>query len=217
MKRIFILIITFVNVINASCQDTKKLSDYFPDVQNKNIIMNTENLWRLNTNNPLDTIIALKYFFDNDTKKMHYIYQSYNMDDNTYTDVPYMKEIYPLYKIKYKDVYLLCYKLESVTDLMFYDYKNDEIISVFTAGDNSDEYGNIYTYSVIFPNNYIATIQFYDQVYYILYKIDYNTKKFIEVKKVEVDPTEQNDNTIRSNLFYTLGISEIGELLEDNP
>jgi hypothetical protein len=209
--------ITLAIVINANCQGNKKLLDYFPDLPNENIILTTGTLWKLNADNPLDTTIALKYFFDNDTEKMHDVYQAYNMDDNVYTDVPYVKEVYPLYKIKNKDIYLLCYKLESVTNLMFYDYKNDKIISVFTAGDNSDEYGNIYTYSIIFPNNYIATIQFYDQVYYILYKIDYNMKKFIEIKKVEVDPTDQNDNTIRSNLFYTLGISETGELLEENP
>jgi hypothetical protein len=83
MKRIFILTITLANVINASCQNTINLSDYFPDVQNENLIMNTGSLWKLNTNNPLDTIIALKYFFDNDTKKMHDVYQAYNMDDNT--------------------------------------------------------------------------------------------------------------------------------------
>jgi hypothetical protein len=217
MKGFFILIIAFTNVINASCQDTKKLSDYFPDVQNENINMNTGNLWRLNTGNPLDTVIALKYFFDNDTKKMHDVYQAYNMDDNVYTDVPYIKKIYPLYKIAVKNVYLLCYKLESITNLLFYNYNDDKIITTFMIGDDSDEYGNIYTYSVILPDNYIATIQFYDKVYYILYRIDYEAKKFIELKKIEVDPANSNDTEIKSNLYDALGISEPGELLENNP
>jgi hypothetical protein len=216
MKRMFTLMIILAIIINANCQNNKKLSDYFPDIQDENAIMKTGNLWKLNSNNPLDTTIALKYFFDNDTKKMHDVYQAYNMDDNTYTDVHYIREIYPLYKIKNKEIYLLCYKLESVTDLMLYDRKNDIIISTFTIGDNSDEYGNTYTYSVILPNNYIATIKFYDQVYYILYKIDYEAKKFVELKKTEINPTDQNDNTIRTNLFYALGISETGELLESN-
>jgi hypothetical protein len=207
--------ITLANVINASCQDNKNLLDYFPDLQNENLIINTGTLWKLNTSNPLDTTIALKYFFNNDTKKMHYVYQAYNMDDNTYTDVPYIKEVYPLYKIKKGDVYLLCYNLESVIDLIFYDYKNDKIISTFTIGDDSDEYSNIYTYSIIFPNNYIAAIKVTEKVYYILSKIDYEVHKFIELKRVEAN-RNQSDYAIMNNVFDALGISETGELLEDN-
>jgi hypothetical protein len=215
-KIVFILVTAFINVPNVSCQNTRKLSDYFPDIQNENIIMNTGSLWRLNTNNPLDTIITLKYFFDNDTKKMHYVYQAYNMDDNTYADVPYIKMVYPLYKIKKNEFYLLCYNLESIIDLIFYDYKNDKIISVFTIGDDSDEYSNIYTYSIIFPNNYIATIKVTEKVYYILSKIDYEGHKFIELKKVEAN-RNQSDYAIMNNAFEALGISETGELLEENP
>jgi hypothetical protein len=216
MKRIFILMITLANIVNANCQDNKKLSDYFSNVQNENTIMNTGSLWKLNTRNPLDTVVALKYFFDNDTKKMQDVYQAYNMDDNTYTDVSYTKKIYPLYKIKNEGIYLLCYNLESIINLMFYDYKNDKIINVFTIGDDSDEYSNIYTYSVIFPNNYIVTIKVTEKAYYILSKIDYENRKFIELKRLETS-RNQSDYEIMNNAYEALGISRTGELLEDNP
>jgi hypothetical protein len=196
-----------------SLHSIKGFLDYFPDLQNENLIMDTRTLWHLNTQNPLDTVIALKYFFDNDTKKMHDIYQAYNMDENTYTDVPYIKEIYPLYKIKHKEIYLLCYDLVSIINLMFYDYKNDKIISDFAIGDNSAY--EEFLYSTIFPNNYIVTIDVTDKSYYILSKIDYETQKIIELKRLKIDKN-QTDNDLESNAFEALGISRTGELLEDN-
>jgi hypothetical protein len=129
--------------------------------------------------------------------------------------VPYIKEIYPLYKIKHKDVYLLCYNLESVINLMFYDYKNDKIISVLTIGDDSDEYSNTYTYSLIFPNNNIATIEVSEKAYYFLSQVNYETRKFIELKRIETN-RNQSDYAIMNNIFEALGISETGELLEEN-
>jgi hypothetical protein len=52
-----------------------------------------------------------------------------------------------------------------------------------------------------------------EKAYYILSKIDYDTQKFIELKKVETN-RDQSDNAIMNGVFGALGISEKGELLD---
>jgi hypothetical protein len=215
MKKIIILGIAFIDFISANCQNDKKLSDYFSDVQNENITMYTRSIRSLNTNNPLDTTVALKYFFDNDIKKMHDVFEGYNPDENTYTYTHYTKKVYPLYRLKKENICLLCYKIEAVIYLSLYDYETDTIGNTFVLADSPDE-GDDYTAGIIFSNNYIATIQVAVKSYYILSKIDYETQKFIEVKKIEID-NNQSDYAIMNNVFEELGISETGELLEDNP
>jgi hypothetical protein len=218
MKKI-LLIIAFIGCLNAQGQNTKKLPDYFPDLQDKDTIINSAIfIDRFYGNkNLLPDSIALKYFFDNKIENMQGESEGYNVDDNTYIYSSYTKKVCPLYKTEYKNTCLLCYGIDNMVYLCIYNINKNKMEDIFTVVDDSDDYGNYYTRSTVFKNNYIATIQCYDQVYYILYKIDYEAKKFVELKKIEVDPTDQNDNTIRSNLFYTLGISETGELLEDNP
>jgi hypothetical protein len=218
MKRIILLTIVFIGCLNASCQNDKKLSDYFPDRQNKDTIITTVQLLDIYGRSSLDTIIALKYFFDNNVEKMHDIEIGYNVDENTYISTPYTKMVYPLYKMKNKDIYLLCFGLEGTIYLAFYDYIKDSIENTFLVVDFSDEYGNIYTNSTIFPNNYIVTIKItekeYEKVYYILSKIDFNSHNFIELKKIKVD-NNQNDYVTKANSFGILGISEQGELMEN--
>jgi hypothetical protein len=103
MKKIFILTITLVNVITASCQDTKKLLDYFPNLQSKDTIINSGYLWNiLDTKKEIDTILTLKYFFNGNVNEMHSVFEGYNADENTYTYTPYTKTVYPIYKKKDK-------------------------------------------------------------------------------------------------------------------
>jgi hypothetical protein len=219
MRKILILIIALINVISASCQNNKKLLNYFPDKDNNTTVIDTRYLIDIfygNKNVITDTILALKYFFDNKVENMHDIEEGYNADENTYVYTPYTKKVCPLYKVKIKDVYLLCYGIKNYVYLTIYDYITDKFESTFTSVDDSDDYGNWYTRSTIFQNNYIATIQFYDKAYYILSKIDYDNKKFVELKKIEIDKN-LSENEIKADWFYTLGISSKGDLLEDNP
>jgi hypothetical protein len=97
--------------------------------------------------------------------------------------------------------------------LTIYDYQNEKFESTFMLIDDSD--GVDIFISTIFPNNYIVTVQSIDKTYYILSKIDYGSRKFIELKKIEADSNQSYDS-IMNDAFETLGISETGELLEEN-
>jgi hypothetical protein len=216
MKRIFILTITLVNFIYASCQDAKKLLDYFPSLQSNDAAINPNDLWNmLDTKKEIDTILTLKYFFNNNVDEMHNIFEGYNADENTYTYTPYTKTVYPMYKKRINEyLYLLCYSVESVINLTIYDYINGKFESTFTLINDSEEV-NVFM-STIFPNNYIVTVQSIDKTYYILSKIDYESRKFIELKKIE-SGSNQSYYSIMNDAFETLGISRKGELLEDKP
>ncbi|MDR2008949.1 MAG: hypothetical protein LBQ22_00510 [Bacteroidales bacterium] len=216
MKKNFILIISITNFISANGQDLKKILDYFPTLPSKDTIIDSGYLWNmLDTKKEIDTVLTLKYFFNGNVDEMHDIFEGYNADENTYTYTPYTKNVYPIYKKKKNEyLYLLCYCLESVMYLTIYDYQNEKFESTFILIDDSD--GVDIFISTIFPNDYIVTVQSIDKTYYILSKIDYESRKFIELKKIEAD-SNQSYYSIMNNAFETLGISETGELLEDKP
>jgi hypothetical protein len=109
MKKVLLLTVAFMGCLNESCQSDKLLSDYFPDIRNKDAIITTRQLFDLYGKKSLDTITALKYFFDNNVDKMHDVEEGHNADENTYVYISYIKKVYPLYRMKNKDVYLLCY------------------------------------------------------------------------------------------------------------
>jgi hypothetical protein len=218
MKRIFILMITLAVITNASCQENKRLLDYFPDLPNKDTIIVSWQLFAaaVRCEIEIDTTMALKYFFNNDVNQMHDIDVGSDMEENIWIYTPYTKKVEPLYKVKEENTYLLCYSISSVVYLAMYDYKNDTLGDVFIVVDETDDYGNTYTRSTIFFNNYILTVEAYEKAYYILSKIDYETRKFIELKKIETKRW-QGDKEIIDNAYEALGISKTGELLEDNP
>ncbi|MDR1554052.1 MAG: hypothetical protein LBS69_11420 [Prevotellaceae bacterium] len=218
MKKV-LLIIAFIGCLNAQGQNTKKLSDYFPDLQNVNTITTNRQLMKMlysseSGKNILDTIVALHYFFDDNVEIMHDVFEGYNSDENTYTYTPYTKEVCPLYKkIFNKNIFLLCYSIESIMYIAIYNYQDDKIKNTLVILDDSNE-ADVFTWSTIFPNNYIVTVQSIDKTYYILSKIDYDSQKFIELKKIEAD-SNQSYYSIMNDAFETLGISETGELLEE--
>jgi hypothetical protein len=219
MKKI-LLIIAFIGCINVQGQDTKKISDYFSVLQNIDTIIDNRQLIKMlysreSEKNILDTIVALHYFFDDNVEKMHDVFEGYNSDENTYTYTPYTKEVCPLYKkIFNENVYLLCYSIESIMYLTIYNHITDKFESTYTLIDDSDTI-DVFM-STIFPNNYIVTVQSIDKTYYILSKIDYESRKFIELKKIEADSNQSYDS-IMNDAFEALGISSDGELLENNP
>ena len=93
-----------------------------------------------------------------------------------------------------------------------YDYANDKFESTLMIGDFSDDM-DVFTRSTIFSNNYIVTVQSAEEAYYILSKIDYATRRIIELKKMEVD-VNQPLRKLVDDSFEALGISKEGELLE---
>jgi hypothetical protein len=116
MKKKLILVIALISVISANCQVNKKLLDYFPDKDSSVTIIDTRYLIDIfygNKNVVTDTILALKYFFDNKIENMHAIEEGYNADENTYIYTPYTKKVCPLYKEKMGNIYLLCYGIKN--------------------------------------------------------------------------------------------------------
>jgi hypothetical protein len=112
---------------------------------------------------------------------MHDIEEGYNADENTYIYTPYTKKVRPLYKkIINENLYLLCYGIKSVMYLAMYNRQIDNLENNFIVVDDSNE-GDIFTWSTIFPNNYIVTVQSITKTYYLLSKIDYDSQKFIEI------------------------------------
>jgi hypothetical protein len=219
MKRFFILMVMIVNTTNANSQNVKKILDYFSDLYSEDTIMDSEYFIKLyrsdeSEKNILDTTLALHYFFNDNVADMHDIEIGYNADENIDIYTPYTKKVRPLYKkLIDKDNYLLCYGIKSIMYLAMYNSQIDKIENNFVIVDIADDYGNWYTYSTIFPNNYILTLQVADKAYYILSKIDYESRKFIELKRIETTKN-QTDDDIWNNAFNALGISRTGELLE---
>jgi hypothetical protein len=80
---------------------------------------------------------------------------------------------------------------------------------------SDSDFADISRRSTIFPNGYIVTVELSEKAYYILTEIDYNSRRFIELKRVEADGN-QSDRRLMENAFETLGISREGNLLQPN-
>jgi len=223
MKKILITVIALVGGLNAYCQNNKLLWDYFPELRRRDSALYSYYLRDIQrSGNPLNAAVALKYFFNNNSAEMYYDYEAYNMDDNTYTPVTLAKEINPIYRIKKQDVYLLCYGRGSENGnsiyLSIYDNKNDKIGNAFVVAYNAEDDFGPYTIGCIFPNGYIATVECQEEgvnfVYYVLSKIDYENRKFVELKRIKANRADMDTHSLfDKNSFKVLGISEKGELL----
>lgn len=216
MKKIMMLLIFTVGLLNASCQSNVLLS-YFPDIAEDTIIRTTleqSTYFKKSQISSLPDTIALKYFFDNDTEKMYGEEEGYNVDDNTYISISYVKKVYPLFKKKHENLYLLFYGIKSVLSIAIYVPERDEIVSTLVVSDFSDDMGNKVIHSTIFPNDYIVTTQINEKTYHNLIQIDYNTHRFNEIKKMESKINMFEQEKQFEEAFSVLGISEKGELME---
>ena len=219
MKNI-IFMLMFIVCMNAKGQNSNKFLDYFPSISRDSTIRTRQQFVRLYykivDENSFPDSIALKRFFDNDPQKMEDMEIGYNVDDNTYIYTSFIKKVCPFYKIKNEKTYLLCYVIESVAYLSFYDSINNKIENTLIVSDFSDDLGNVVTHSIIFPNNNIVTVQIRsEKINYVLLRIDYKSHTFLELKKIETE-SNQSDDSIMDNSFDILGISKEGELLEPN-
>ena len=188
MKKITLsLFIILISSYYASCQDSILLN-YFQKIKNDSII-NTIKLkkgyLKKLKNNSLSDSLALKYFFASNTEKMYGQEQGYNVDNNTYTTVSFVKKVCPLFFKGKNNNYLLFYGIESALYAGIYDRKEDTILYSQKVSDFSDELGNNLTHSMIFPTNYIVSIIVGKNTKYKLIKIDLDTIRFIVLKNVE--------------------------------
>ncbi len=216
MKKIIVLLIIGISLLNASCQNSSFIS-HFPKIKNDSIFDTRENMnnyYYIFKDRVLPESVALKYFFNNDTSKMQTIFESYNMDENKYSYTRYTKKVCPLYKKRFENIYLLCYGIESVIYISFYNPENDKILNTLKISDFSDELGNIVMHSTIFPNNYIVTTQINNNVIYKLFKIDFDKLKFKELKKNTIEENNESQNKQFDNAYKLLGITKSGELME---
>lgn len=219
MKKILFNIILIAIGLNVLSQERHLLS-YFNKIKEDSIV-NTRKMHlaelcsRFYDHNVPDSI-TLKYFFDNDTANLYFEYEGYNVDDHTYTYFRQKKLVCPFFYKRHEGYYLLCYDIDNLTSLSIYDAKCDKILSSYVVGDYTDEYGNQVTHSIIFPNNYIASVEikYGGDVFYKLLKIDIDNKTFVLIKSIKTYGGDISDQEIYKRTYEILGINEKGELIK---
>ena len=216
---ITILSICFLSV------NSQSLLSYFHFIENDTIINTGDDiLSRIGVlclkfrDNPIPDSITLKYFFNNDTTNMYYedIVSDLEFPDSTYIYI-LKKEFCPLFcKEFFKNYFLICYDIDNIIYMSIYDSDLDTIISSYIVSDYTDEYGNQVTHSIIFPNNYIASVEtkWGGDVFYKLIKIDIDKKEFVLIKNIKTSGRGLNDQEIYKKIHQILGINDKGELIK---
>ena len=220
MKRVIIIAILSICVLSVNSQS---LLSYFHFIENDTIINTGDDiLSRIGVlclkfrDNPIPDSITLKYFFNNDTTNMYYEMEDYSPDFDKWTSEVIKKTVCPFFYKKYNEFYLICYEISNIIYLSFYDLKHDTIISSYIVSDYTDEYGNQVTHSIIFPNNYIASVEtkWGGDVFYKLIKIDIDKKEFVLIKNIKTSGRGLNDQEIYKKIHQILGINDKGELIK---
>ena len=191
------LICAMVSCFQVFCQSVN-LIKFFPPIELDSI--NTLNFQAVYYQNAkvrgLPDKVALKYFFNNKEEDMFGTEQGFNVDNNTYTTTSYKIQVIPLFSVKCKGLYLLSYGINSVLYISMYDFGKDTIFNSNIISDFSDEMGNNVIHSILFKD-YIVTTEIGKKVYYKLYKIDCDAKKFKLLKSIE----RQNINVQQDIIF----------------
>jgi|GEM_PF-2483944 len=219
--RVFIITIVFLVNLTSYSQENKLLK-YFLIIKNDSIIntgkMHIATLCSKFYKNPVPDSITLKYFFNNDTANMYYedIVSDLEFPDSTYTYI-LKKEFCPLFcKEFFKNYFLICYDIDNIIYLSIYDSDLDMIMSSYVVSDYTDEHGDQVINSIIFPNNYIASVEtkWGGDVFYKLIKIDIDKKEFVLIKNIKTSGKGLNDQEIYKKIHQILGINEKGELIK---
>ena len=209
----FLLIISIIAFLCATCQNRNQILTYFPDLEDDSAFYTEKEekvYFEKYQEIKIPDSIALKYFFNNNYSKMKGIEEGYNVDDHTYSEVSYIKRVNPIFKRRKGGTILLCYAIKSVFYLSLYDEPKNRISNTFVFADFSEDVGDEVTHSIIFRNNLIVTLEYRDKVYCKLTKIDFKNHKFIEIKKLAA-----NEGIDFKEALPILGINENGELLKD--
>jgi hypothetical protein len=199
---------------------SQELLKYFSTIKNDSIVdtgeMHIASLCSKYDENPLPDSITLKYFFNNDTENMYYKAVDYSTDFDTWHTSIIKKTTCPFFYKKFNEYYLICYEIDYIIYLSIYDSKRDTILSSYVVCDITDENGNQVTQSIIFPNNYIASVEtmWGGDVFYKLLKIDIGKNKFILIKNIKTSGEHLTDEEIYKRTYQILGINEKGELIK---
>jgi len=217
--RVFIITIVFLVNLTSYSQENKLLK-YFLIIKNDSIIntgkMHIATLCSKFYKNPVPDSITLKYFFNNDTANMYYEVEDYSPDFDMWTSEIIKKTVCPFFYKKYNEFYLICYEISHIIYLSIYDYKRDTIVTSYIVSDYTDQHGNQVINSIIFPNNYIASVEtkWGGDVFYKLIKIDIDKKEFVLIKNIKTSGKGLNDQEIYRRTYQILGINEKGELIK---
>jgi len=217
--RNLIIIIFLITKISVFSQQNELLK-YFSSIKYDSIIttrkMNKVNICAKFYENPVPDSITLKYFFNNDTTNMYYEMEDYSPDFDKWTSEVIKKTVCPFFYKKCNEFYLICYDISNIIYLSFYDLNHDTIISSYIVSDYTDEYGNEVTHSIIFPNNYIASVEikWSGDYFYKLLKIDIDKKEFVLIKNIKFTNRNTSVEEVFKKTYQILGINEKGELFQ---
>lgn len=222
MKRVIIIAILSICVLSVNSQRNSLLS-YFHFIENDTIINTGDDiLSRIGVlclkfrDNPIPDSITLKYFFNNDTTNMYYEMEDYSPDFDMWTSEVIKKTVCPFFYKKYNEFYLICYEISNIIYLSFYDLNHDTIMSSYIVSDYTDEHGDQVTHSIIFPNNYIASVEikWSGDYFYKLLKIDIDKKEFVLIKNIKFTNRNISVEEVFKKTYQILGINEKGELIK---
>jgi hypothetical protein len=199
---------------------SQELLKYFSTIKNDSIVdtgeMHIASLCSKYDENPLPDSITLKYFFNHDTANMYYKAVDYSTDFDTWHTSIIKKTTCPFFYKKFNEYYLICYEIDYIIYLSIYDLKRDTILSSYVVCDYTDENGNQVTHSIIFPNNYIASVEtnWDGDVIYKLLKIDIENKEFVIIKNIKFTNRSISIEEVFKRTYQILGINEKGELIK---
>jgi hypothetical protein len=217
LMKVIIIVILGLFSISTFCQ-TSVLLSHFSEITEDEVIDTRKNLdgyFKLFREKSLPEDLSLRYFFDNDLSKMQAVFESYNMDEDTYTYVPYSKRVIPLHQKKGKEFILLHYGIESELFLSFYSISSDQIVETIRIADFSDEYGNSVTHALIFPGNHLVIVEIDMNVLFKLIEIDFSMPEFRVLKNIDKSEVNENQDKIFESAFDILKISKTGELMKN--
>ena len=223
MKRVIILFsICVLNLTGCPCQ-TPSLLSFFKEIQTDSIVntldFGQKNIYKIDIADP----ISIYYFFNNDEENLYDTGEAYNMDDNTYTKVRYKRTVTAVFSKTIDSITILCYWLDRVNYLAIYNKTKDTIVSTYPFCIYTVAVGESFTHSMLFPNNYIFSIETTDETTVNtkvkLIEIDYVNDRFIEHKNVMMESAIYIEDMQLNNEKYQralelVGISKTGELLE---
>jgi hypothetical protein len=216
MKHIVIVFIYFLVTIECNGRNSDLLS-FFNTIKEDSIV-NTLDIGRKSIKGKIiDDILVIRYFLENKEENLYYIVEEYDMDDNTYSDVTYKRQVFGLFSKKIDSTVLICYNMDGIYFLSIFNTVKDAIVSTYKFRESPDE-DESFTQSILF-SNYIFTIETESNTHIKLVKIDYPNGKFIEHKNIIMDDFMIIEDVNPNNEKYQkalklIGISENGELIE---
>ena len=221
MKRIIELFSVCLFYVTNCAGQTNCLLPFFEEIQ-KDSTVNTLYFFRENIHGEdIPDSVSVYYFFNNNKEKLYAIGEAYDMDDNTYTEYQYKRIVTALFSKTTDTVTLLSYWLDGINYLAIYNRLKNRIVSTCTFDIPTEGAGEAFTHSILFPNNYIFTIETVEKTRVKLIEIDPVNERFIEHKNMIMENTIYIEDMSSVNEKYQkalelAGISDEGELLEEN-